>query len=267
MKTKTLAFTLLSAAALLFGGTRALASGSDMVGRAANASESPRDTRTRPDRSLKIHVTPEPQFPLSLSEKTRTGHVRVLIEVDSEGKLTDYMLVAYSRKAFAKAVEDVIRQWTFEPAQYAGQGVGVVTEVNVDFDTGGVVINTDFQEIVDNFLHSWRNSIPEYAPANIRQIDRIPEPIKVINPQYHVGMGVAGEVMIQFYINEEGKVRMPHVAKADDLRLAELAMDAIRGWEFSPPTYKGRPVLVKASQVFRFSEKKPVQSKASAGTP
>ena len=222
---------------------------------------------TRPDRSLRIHAIPEPHFPISMSDKTRRGHVRVLLEVGADGKLTDYLLIAYSRKAFAKSVEDVIGKWTFEPALYQGEPIGVVTEVNIDFDVGGVVINTDFMEIVDNFLHSYRKDLPEYAPANLRQIDRIPEPIKVVNPQYRVGMGVVGEVTIQFYINEQGKVRMPHVMKADDLRLADLAMEAIRGWEFSPPTYRGAPVLVKANQVFKFSDKKPAAPKAPAANP
>lgn len=267
MKTKTLAFTLLSAAAVLLGGTRALASGSDLVGTTAHATTTARDIRTRPDRSLKILATPEPLFPISMSDKIRKGHVRVLIEVDAEGKLTDYLLISYSRKAFAKSVENVIGKWTFEPALYEGEPIGVVTEVNIDFDVGGVVINTDFMEIVNNFLHSYRNDRPEYAPANIRQIDRIPEPIKVISPQYSTGLGVAGEVTIQFYINEQGKVRMPHVLKADDMRLAELAMQAIKGWEFSPPTYRGDPVLVRANQVFKFAEKKVAAPKDPAATP
>jgi len=49
-----------------------------------------------------------------------------------------------------------------------------------------------------------------------------------------------------------GAVRLPSVSTEQDAVLTRLAIDALKQWKFSPPTSRGRPVLVKASQVFDF---------------
>jgi TonB family protein len=60
-------------------------------------------------------------------------------------------------------------------------------------------------------------------------------------------------MVVQFYIDQEGKVRMPVLADVDcDLELAAAAYDAVRTWSFEPPTVKGRPVIVTARQKFVF---------------
>jgi TonB family protein len=59
-------------------------------------------------------------------------------------------------------------------------------------------------------------------------------------------------VAIDFYIDETGTVRMPAVSIKDDSELTALAVMALRQWKFEPPTRNGRPVLVKATQVFNF---------------
>jgi TonB family protein len=64
--------------------------------------------------------------------------------------------------------------------------------------------------------------------------------------------GVKGAVTIEFFIDETGAVRMAAASAQDDYTLTALAIDALSHWKFAPPTSRGKPVLVKASQVFNF---------------
>ena len=56
-----------------------------------------------------------------------------------------------------------------------------------------------------------------------------------------------------FYIDETGKVRIPVVEEYDGHRgIVDAAYNAIRQWEFKPPTVKGKPVTVRVEQPFEF---------------
>lgn len=217
------------------------------------------------DRPLILHRNTDPAFPLTLIDKVREGEVRLVVSVDAQGKLLDHLFVAYSKQPFVRAVKEVIDSWTFEPAIRNGEPVAVVSELSIYFERDGIVVNTTFEDIVDNFLHPSDRDRMEYEPVSLRHIDRIPEPVKVVSPTFTTSMrtaGMVGDVTVTFYINENGEVKMPSISRSENAYLSEAAMIAIKQWQFAPPTKRGRPVLVKACQVFRF-EDKPVAAVAA----
>jgi TonB family protein len=63
---------------------------------------------------------------------------------------------------------------------------------------------------------------------------------------------VRGVVVVRFYIDEEGNVRLPSVTGQADGYLVEQALTAVREWKFAPVTSGGQPVLVAAQQEFNF---------------
>jgi TonB family protein len=67
----------------------------------------------------------------------------------------------------------------------------------------------------------------------------------------------AHDVTVEFYIDEQGRVRMAAVPReaADDIYSA-AAVAAVEQWRFEPPLRKGKPVLVLVEQLFRFRPKK-----------
>ena len=81
----------------------------------------------------------------------------------------------------------------------------------------------------------------------------------MVSPPIPDGVMKLGEerfVTVEFYIDQEGKVRVPSVSRelADD-RLAAVAVAAVEQWRFEPPLRRKQPVLVLAQQVFRFVAK------------
>ena len=63
-------------------------------------------------------------------------------------------------------------------------------------------------------------------------------------------------VTVEFYIDEQGTVRMAAVPResAGDV-YAAAAVAAVEQWRFEPPLRKGEPVLVLAQQEFKFRPK------------
>jgi TonB family protein len=64
-------------------------------------------------------------------------------------------------------------------------------------------------------------------------------------------------VTVEFYIDEQGNVRMaavPRTSAGDAYAAAAVA--AVEQWRFEPPLRRGQPVLVLAQQEFNFRPKK-----------
>jgi TonB family protein len=94
-----------------------------------------------------------------------------------------------------------------------------------------------------------------YRPCRLQELDATPVPLVLVPPVYPAELaarGVHGAATVEFFIDETGAVRMPAVVRADFPELGDLLASAIRQWKFAPPTRRGRPVLVHASQTVGF---------------
>ena len=96
-----------------------------------------------------------------------------------------------------------------------------------------------------------------YSACRLRELDRIPIPAHVVPPTPPKG-GLRDKrtITVEFYIDEEGRVRMPAIDREEpDDAYAAAAVAAVEQWQFEPPTRKGLPVLVLARQDFAFVPK------------
>lgn len=208
---------------------------------------------------MKIIQTEEPQFPLTLrTSQVMTGEATVAINIDNNGKLVECLVTGYSRKEFADAAVDALRRWEYEPARLNGESWPSVQEVHFDFTRTGVVVDMTALDAFGARIDMLIQARYAYRAFNLRELDRIPTPIEVVSPA--APALEPGErkrtVLVDFYIDEEGRVRMPAVKRtvAND-QYAANAMAAIKRWHFEPPLVKGRPVLVHAQQQFNFVPK------------
>jgi TonB family protein len=205
--------------------------------------------------SVAIIQTVDPTFPIQLTQLGVTrGDVQVTISTDSDGKLADWLVVAYSHKKLADEAVEAIKQWRFVPARMRGEAVGTTIEIFFHFAATGVVVSTTRLDIVarDTIFDLNRDG---YQPCSLRELDRIPIPVTTIAPQYPAKLankGVKGKVTVDFFIDETGATRMPSVSSHDNSELTALSVQALRQWKFEPPTRNGKPVLLRASQVFSF---------------
>ena len=94
------------------------------------------------------------------------------------------------------------------------------------------------------------------ATCNASELDRPLTAVEIVRPQ-HPGKLVQpaaaeGTVTLDFYVDADGKPRMPVVISTSNEVFALAAVDALSKWKFTPPTSAGRPVAVRVRQDFIF---------------
>lgn len=58
--------------------------------------------------------------------------------------------------------------------------------------------------------------------------------------------------MVDFYVDENGQIRMPVVTESTDNTYAQATIGALNQWRFSAPTKQGKPIAVRVQQKFIF---------------
>jgi protein TonB len=98
------------------------------------------------------------------------------------------------------------------------------------------------------------------------------KPIKTVYPVYPEHLkkeGIAGEVIIQVWIDELGNVKTPgrpnHIMRSLHPELDKLATEAVQDWEYTPPLIQGKPrgVWTYISIIFDPGELPEVEDPAS----
>lgn len=198
-----------------------------------------------------------PQFPEQLYRLySDGGAARIEIDIGESGRVEDWLVLEYTSRPFADLAIDAIRGWKFQPALWNGQPISLCQVVDFDFEVKGVVVSTDSSDILRTRWTYFRGRQQAYHPYSLAELDRPPVPIRRQSPLYPKNLasrGVSGVVTIDFYIDEQGRVRMPSVVGQPAPQLANLAMEAVKRWQFEPPTHKGHPVLAHIVQPFNFN--------------
>ena len=206
--------------------------------------------------SVKVIQSSPAIFPEDLIPNYRNGgHVRMEISVGPDGKLGEWLVTAHTHQRFADAAVAALKDLSFEPARWRGEPVPVCITLNFDFEVKGVVISLSSSEVLANQFNTMLYQQDAYSTCTLRELDRIPVPRKAVAPVYPKELadrGDSGAISVEFFIDEQGNVRMPYVLGRPNVALANLAVDAVRQWTFEPPTRKGQPVLVHVRQLFQF---------------
>lgn len=231
---------------------------------------------TSPDYTpMKVIQTQPVLFPRQLADLgLTTGEVRVAVQIDEAGKLTDHLVTAYTHPKFAEAAVQALKKWQYEPATVDGQPRGATVDLTFIFETRGmVVVNMTVNSYVEMRDMQLRPTANSFAVCRLSELDAIPTPSKVVQPGYPLDAGKqrqGGIVTIFFYIDEQGHVRLPAVSRESSRQneaLAAAALYAVSQWEFEPPMSRGRPALVAARQDFHFRPPEAPAPAAATPTP
>jgi TonB family protein len=202
----------------------------------------------------KIHQKTAAVFPLRLQlDGVVSGEVQLVLEIDLQGQLSDILLTACTRREFGEEALRAVKQWQFEPGLVDGQPVISIINLTFNFEVRGVLVcerhgppSRDLGTFWDKF---------EYAPHGLATLDQQPAALQLPRPVYPrawIEQGRAGTVVIDFFIDETGRARIPTSVADGDSLLAAAAIAAVKLWRFEPPTHRGQPVLARAQQVFVF---------------
>lgn len=209
------------------------------------------------EQPMQIVQTNEARFPPELTARgIREGEVRAVMLVDADGRLADVLVTAFSQPEFAVALLNAVRSWEYIPARLNGEPTGQRIQITFNFQQSGAIVSmlpaTAIAASMARFLPYEVTSL--VCTAN--ELDRVPAVLHSVSPG-HPGKSMTppvtkGSAVIDFYIDSEGRPRMPVAMKASHVEFAVAAADALMQWRFEPPTHRGRPITVRMVQEFVF---------------
>lgn len=204
---------------------------------------------------LRVIQTVEPRFPDGLTHRgIYEGEARVVLLVDAEGRLADWLLTSYSHPFFGREATEALRQWRFEAARRNGEPIDVRTEMVFTFQVTGLIVSVSPADFAEKLQRPGIDTSTQRVSRS-RDLDTPVTPLQAVAPLWPDELDPAvkeARVILDFYIDEEGRPRMPVVVQSDHDALNFAAVEALSHWRFTPPTRKGIPVLVRAQQSFRF---------------
>lgn len=222
---------------------------------AAAPGESPDDNA-----GLAVEQTDDLIYPFSMTVSgILAGEARLVISVAASGQLDDVLVVGYTQPAFADAAVAALKRWHYEPARVHGVAHSSRAHVYFTFKNGmGVMIQRMPGTLTSASITRKDEERYTYSACQLRELDRIPIPVHVVPPASFKSdpHGTKRTVTVEFYIDEDGRVRMPAIGRDEpDDDYAAAAVSAVEQWRFEPPMRKGLPVLVLARQDFTFVSK------------
>lgn len=208
---------------------------------------------------VRVIQTAELKFPVTSETLVLSaGQAQVLISVDADGKLADWLVLSYTQRAFADAAVRALQEWRYEPARVDGRPVGSRQALTFDFRVDRNVVSTLSIEMWDNFVASTFGQTVYRQVCTPEQLDRPLQPLRTVRPKYAgaawKGGSATGRVVVDFYVDDTGRPRMPVVVTATERLFAAAAIEALQEWRFIPPTQAGRPMAVRVQQEFVFAD-------------
>jgi TonB family protein len=209
------------------------------------------------EQPVRIIQTLEAKFPTEATARgIRTGEVHAVLLVDADGKLADCLVTAYTQPEFAVELLNAVRNWEYEPAMQKGEPASQRIQIIFRFDQRGAIVSMLPAMYIAARMNNLVGEKLQPLVSLASELDRIPAAIVQVSPVHPGKMrGAAGQngtAQIDFYIDAEGRPRMPVAMKATHAAYAAAAAEALMQWRFEPPTVGGRPVNVRMVQEFLF---------------
>lgn len=209
------------------------------------------------DRNVKVIQTTDMRFPPALLlDGITQGRVRVVLEVNHEGKLDDFLMTGFTHRELAVELQQSLPTFEFEPARQRGRPIRCRMEVEFGFEAHGAVVSLSPMASVGAHLRGALTDPMIAVLARLTELDAPLNAIQQVSPA-HPGRSLSplaptGRVKLDYYIDGEGRPRMPVVVGATHEAFAHAAVDALLQWRYAAPTRQGRPVLVRVVQEFVF---------------
>lgn len=205
-----------------------------------------------------LHLTryTEPAFPASArAEGIPDGIVTLAISRNADGVPGDILVIDTTDHRFAEAALEAVRQWRFTSVA-PGEALAPVL-VRIGFRLTGVVyVHTHNLSKVGLLAAHVAQKLRE--PVRIPELHRlavVPKALAQPMPAYPAalaGKAIEGLARVRFFVDEEGRVRLPQVVEATNPEFARAALAAVALWRYEPPRQGARRIVAVESWSFKF---------------
>lgn len=191
-------------------------------------------------------------YPYAMLTDGREGKATIRYIVDEEGHVSTATVTSATDPAFGLALLAAVEQFTYEPALKGGRPSKAVLAFTQEFNR-----DERFQIVSPEDLALVR--LEQKRPAAIVPLSELDEPLTPVSrrpprfPLSRLQDGAAGQALIEFLVDEDGRARLPRIVSASEEAFGYAAMQSVASWRFNPPTRGGRAVVARAKVPVNFS--------------
>ncbi len=199
----------------------------------------------RYDKPPQVRVAQAVVYPFDLLTEGVTGSAMVNLVIRPDGKVHEAHVLKATRPEFGLAARAAMEAWEFEPARKDGKPTWALISRETRFDRSGREALGESAQRLLRILKKGQPVIPGLA-----DLDALPAAIYQPVPRRPAGSRGAdatGRVMVEFFIDRDGRAQLPKVLEAPDESMAWAAATAVSRWQFAPPLRGGKPVDVRAT--------------------
>jgi len=228
---------------------------------------------------------PEIEYPhRARFDRVSEGRAAIGIMLDAEGNATDFVPIRYTHPAFAEEMIDAIRKEQFNPRKIKGVAVPgrfyvvrtfALSDRSMSDETKPVAVAMNPMEQMGEMSNRVSNSKDGppfvYKAHSESEIDGhllkvVAVAAPVIPPGCEPTTGQALKIVVSFYVDGGGDVRLPNVDSPATPSLVANTIKAVTGWKFERPTIKGKPALVFTTRTMTVEVATPSTNSAAPKT-
>ncbi len=216
-------------------------------------------------------ITPA-DFPTRLRKNgVFEGKATVGVMVDADGRATDFLALRYTHREFADSLLESVRKERFVarkvrklavPGPFMiGQQFDLGAPANAGDSTPGTLALSPSEAMTRNMEKVRHPDGPPivYGPVPEASLDGGGlKMLSHVTPQlpagYPLQKGKPVKVLVQFFVDETGRVRLPDVLSAPAPEIIPGVIEAVSQWRFDPPKANGQPVLAQSLQGLTLGE-------------
>ncbi len=203
----------------------------------------------------------QPVYPYSLLLEGITGEATVVMMVNAKGGVDQSYVASCSRQEFGQALATAAEGYLFKPGLRDGRPASGLFSITCRFELPAM------QD--DGYLVKWERE----KKGDIVSAVLLDKPLAVMSryepifPRNLLGKHKEGQAMIEFLVDEQGKVRLPRSVSATEPSFGYAATQAVALWRFTPPTVKGKGVIVRVKAPVLFQREGSGSEKVSSASP
>ena len=234
-------------------GTREGGSDGIEISKKADLSKLPEELRY--DTPPKLSGMVRPVYPYAKLSERLEGKATVKFVIGPTGRVLKAEVTEASAPDFGEALLVAVEQFTYEPALKKGRPCPAVISFTQQFK-----LEEGYQLVSEDDLDALRREQKKpQSLALLRDLDSKPKPISLPPPKFPLSQAdkTKGEAMVEFFIDEDGRVRLPRVISASNDAFGCAAVQGVVAWRFEPPQRGGKTTMVRVQQPIVFSRTPP----------
>jgi len=208
------------------------------------------DTPPRPTGTVR------PIYPYALLRAKKEGRAVIRYIVGPTGRIVQADIGEASAPELGRALQAAVECFTYEPALKGGRPCPALQGFQQEFnrDESWFIVGEE-----DLALLRREEKKPE-SILSLRDLDAKLKPLSRRPPRFPLSVKAEvtkGEAVIEFLIDEDGRVRLPRIVSASEEAFGYAAVQGVATWRFEPPSRGGRPVVVRVQVPISFDDTPP----------